>query len=152
MTAPAIRAWNDCLLAASICTALYEAERLGRTISGNGTAVHEGIARDSREVFGGLTTVHIKCQIGATSGEYRTRPTGGAVFALWSQLEAVRDEWRAMSMIEAGFPRRWKEKTGGDVYRRAVELWARLDGEIPSVEDALHEHKHLHDFKMALSA
>ncbi|MDQ4421440.1 hypothetical protein OOT33_13515 [Sphingobium sp. DEHP117] len=141
MTAPAIRAWNDCLLVARICAAMIQAEKLGMTISA--TAPFErGVAEECRNAFGSFKREDVKSVFDAAQDTTALRPSGGLLTSLWDNLANVRAEWITLRMIEAGFKRNWAD-FGGDVGRRAFEEYARLDAAAPTIEQAIAHHREM---------
>lgn len=141
MTAPEVRAWNDCLLVARICAAMIQAEKLGMTISANG-AFEGSVAEGCRHAFGCFRQEHVKSVFDAAQDSTELRPSGQLMSALWANLEIVRSEWITLRMIEAGFKRNWFD-FGGDVGRRASEKYAQINAAIPTIEQAINHHREM---------
>lgn len=141
MTAPAIRAWNDCLLVARICAAMIQAERLGMTISAS-APFESGIAEECRHAFGCFKRESVKSVFDAAQDRDELRPSGVLMTELWRNLEAVRAEWITLRMIEAGFKRNWHD-FGGEVGRRASEKYAEVNAAAPSIEQAINIHREM---------
>jgi hypothetical protein len=141
MTAPAIRAWNDCLLVSRICAAMIQAEKLGMTISAS-APFERGIAEECRAAFGCFKRESVKSVFDAAQDRTELRPTGILLTELWRQLEAVRSEWIALHMVEAGFDRHWYN-FGGNVGRLASEKYAELDDAAPTIEQAIQHYREM---------